>query len=104
MLRFTPAYCMTSLSSSSRVRATTDQVSSELGKEVVILHIKNGVYYGLDEVGVVIWKKLQEGCSVSGIVSSVMKEFDVESAQCEQDVLRILSEMIEAQLATVEAV
>lgn len=93
---------MTTLSTSSKVKATPEQVSSELGTEVVILHIKNGVYYGLDEVGVLIWKKLQDGCSVSEIVSSVMKEFAVDVKTCEQDVLRILSEMVDAQLVSVE--
>ena len=93
---------MTQLTTSSRLRATNDQVSSELGKEVVILHVKNGVYYGLDEVGVVIWRKLQEGSSVAEIVSGVIEEFDVSPEQCEADVLRILSEMMAAQLVVLE--
>ena len=93
---------MKDLSITSRVKVTPEQVSSELGKEVVILHVKNGVYYGLDEVGVLIWKKLQESCSVSDIVTSIVAEFDVDAKQCEQDVLRILSELQDAQLVAVE--
>jgi hypothetical protein len=93
---------MTTLSNESRVRLTPDQVSSELGSEVVILHVKNGMYYGLDEVGVVIWKQLREGARVADIVSSVVDQFDVDAKQCEQDVLRILGEMAEAQLVVVE--
>lgn len=93
---------MQNLSKESRVRLTPDQVSSELGAEVVILHVRNGMYYGLDEVGVVIWKKLREGAKVADIVAGVIKEFDVEAQQCEQDVLRVLGEMVEAQLVTVE--
>lgn len=87
----------------SKLRATSNQISSELGKEVVILQVKNGVYYGLDEVGVVIWKKLQVGCSVAEIIADVRSEFDVDEKQCEQDVLRILGEMQDADLITVEA-
>jgi hypothetical protein len=94
---------MKDLSTTSRVRATSDQVSSELGVEVVILHVKKGMYYGMDEVGVLIWKKLQASCTVSDIIASVMTEFDVDAQQCERDVLRILSELIEAQLVQVEA-
>ncbi len=93
---------MNSLSNESRVKLTPDQVSSELGAEVVILHVRNGMYYGLDEVGVVIWKKLREGARVADIVTSVVQQFDVGAQQCEQDVLRILGEMIDAQLVTVE--
>ncbi|MEO6119864.1 MAG: PqqD family peptide modification chaperone, partial [Terriglobales bacterium] len=78
---------MNDLSSESRVKLTPDQVSSELGAEVVILHVKNGMYYGLDNVGVVIWKKLRESARVADIVASVVTEFDVDAKQCEQDVL-----------------
>ena len=39
---------------------------------------------------------------VADIVASVVQQFDVGAQQCEQDVLRILSEMIDAQLVTVE--
>lgn len=86
----------------TRVRATSDQVSSELGKEVVILQLANGLYYGLDEVGVEIWRKLQDGCTVSDIVGAITEKFDVEAARCEADVLRILDEMQKAQLVVVE--
>lgn len=86
----------------TRVRATSDQVSSELGKEVVILQLANGLYYGLDEVGVEIWRKLQDGCRVSDIVAAITEKFDVEAARCEADVLRILDEMQKAQLVVVE--
>jgi len=86
----------------TRVRATSDQVSSELGKEVVILQLANGLYYGLDEVGVEIWRKLQDGCLVSDIVAAITEKFDVEAARCETDVLRILDEMQKAQLVVVE--
>ena len=94
---------MSNLTLSSRVKVTPEQVSSELGAEVVILHVKNGIYYGLDEVGVVIWKKLQEGCSIANIITAVVSEFDVSTEQCEQDVLRVLGELVDAQLATVES-
>jgi hypothetical protein len=86
----------------SRVKATPDQVSSELGKEVVILQVKNGMYYGLDEVGVIIWRHLQQGSRIADIVDEITQEFDVARQQCEQDVLRILGEMVAADLVTVE--
>ena len=94
---------MTELTVSTRVRATPDQVSSELGREVVILHVKNGQYYGLDEVGALIWKRLREGSSVAEIVAAITAEFDVDTQACELDVLQLLSEMVEAQLITIES-
>lgn len=39
------------LSLDSIVAVTPEQVSSELSGEAVILSLKDGVYYGLNEVG-----------------------------------------------------
>ncbi len=45
---------------SSIVEATNEQVSSEVANESVILHLKSGPYYGLNEVGNSIWKLVQQ--------------------------------------------
>jgi len=39
----------------SSVVATKTKVSSDLGGEAVILDLKSGVYYGLNDVGTRIW-------------------------------------------------
>lgn len=68
----------------------------------MILHIKNGMYYGLDEVGVVIWRELQKGTTVAALIANIVEQFDVSREQCEQDVLRIIHEMVAAQLVVLE--
>ena len=41
------------------VCALGDHLSSDLGAETVILHMGEGVYFGLDEVGTAIWKLIR---------------------------------------------
>ena len=41
--------------------------------------------------------------AVSDIVDSVVGEFEVDAKQCEKDVLRILSDLIDAHLIAVES-
>jgi hypothetical protein len=92
----------TKITSKTRITVTKDQVSCEMGAEAVILHIKDGVYYGLDEVGAAIWKALQQPRSIAEIVEQLQNEYAVDVEQCERDVFRIISEMADVHLVTIE--
>ena len=78
------------VSEHSTVVAAKDQVSSDLGKEVAILDLKAGVYYGLDAVGARIWNLLQEPRTVNEIRDIILKEYDVAPERCERDLLALL--------------
>ena len=83
----------------SRVLATDDQVSTTVGDEVVILGLHDGVYYGLDAVGVRLWTLLKEPRLVSDLVDVIMAERDVDALRCEQDVLVFLEDLVGRGLA-----
>jgi hypothetical protein len=89
------------ISTSSVVVAAQDQVSSDLGEEVVILHLKNGVYYGLDEVGARIWNLIQEPKAVNEIRDVLLDEYEVEPESCERDLLALLEELAAENLVEV---
>jgi hypothetical protein len=89
------------ISTSSVVVAAQDQVSSDLGEEVVILHLKNGVYYGLDEVGARIWNLIQEPKAVNEIRDVLLDEYEVEPESCERDLLALLEELAVENLVKV---
>ena len=82
------------ISIGSVVVAAKDQVSSDLGEEVVILNLKNGVYYGLDEVGARIWGLIQEPKAVEEIRDVLLDEYEVEVERCERDLLALLEELV----------
>jgi hypothetical protein len=89
------------ISLSSLVVATTDQLSSELGGEAVILHMGRGVYFGLDEVGTRIWGLVQTRKRVSDLCAALQSEYDVEAQRCQDAVLTLLAEMSDAGLIEV---
>src|SRR6266849_192279 len=68
----------TTLSGQSVVHVIKDQVSCDLGGEAAILHVRKGMYYGLDPVGARVWELLQQPRSVQEIKESLLKEFEVE--------------------------
>jgi len=88
----------------SIVHVVRGQVSTELGGEVAILSLDNGIYYGLDEVGAFIWRNIQEPRSVNDLRSAIMDAYDVDERQCEVDLLRILGELENHGLIQVETV
>jgi Coenzyme PQQ synthesis protein D (PqqD) len=81
------------LSASSAVVATSDQVSSDLVGEAVILSLSSGIYYGLNEVGASIWNLIQQPKTIKEIHEALLQEYDVEASQCEQDILTLLIEL-----------
>jgi hypothetical protein len=81
------------ISNSTCVVAAGDLLASEFGDELVILNLRDGVYYGLEDVGARIWRLLQKPVSVPAIREALVAEFDVEPARCERDVRALLGEL-----------
>ena len=75
------------------VSATEGQVHSKLGGQMAILNLKNGMYYGLDEIGARIWSMIQKPTTVSSIRDVLLEEYDVEPEQCAIDLLDLVEEL-----------
>jgi len=82
-----------SISLRAIVVAGKDQVACSLGEEAAILHISNGIYYGLDPVGARIWNLLQQPRSVENIRGTLVAEYEVEPDRCEADLLGLLEKL-----------
>jgi len=81
------------LSDSSRVVAAGDLLVTEFGAELVLLNLRDGIYYGLEEVGARIWRLLREPVTVAAICDVVASEYDVERVSCEADTRALLGEL-----------
>ena len=91
------------IDASTTVKASAEQVSSNVADEEVILNLKNGSYYGLDPIGAEIWKIIQEPTSVDEVVAELTQRYDVEKERCTQDVLDLLRDMNEHELLEVNS-
>ena len=87
----------------SVVRASSNQVSSTVEGEAVILELRNGGYYGLDPVGTSVWKLIQDPIRVTDLCAAIVGEFDVTPARCETDVLALLRSLDEVGLVEIAA-
>lgn len=81
------------ITGSSVVEAKKEQISTDLGGEVVILGLESGQYYSLNDVGTRIWDLVQGPKTVFELRDTIVGEYDVEPERCEQDVLEVLKHM-----------
>jgi len=89
------------LSDEVTVSIAKDQMATELGEEFVILNLKTGTYYGLEEVGARIWNIIQEPQTVQTIRSELLKEYNVDEDRCHKDLMNVLRKLEGEGLITI---
>lgn len=92
------------ISMNSVIGVKKDLISADLGEEVAILHLENGVYYGLDAVGARIWDLVQEPIRVDELQDSILMEYDVEPEQCKSDLLDLIEDLANQDLVEIKEV
>lgn len=81
--------------------AADDLLSGEFAEEAVILDLRNGVYYGLEETGARIWQLLKRPTSLGALRDALVGEYDVEPEPCERDLRELLRDLLERHLIRV---
>ena len=81
------------LSLNSKVRVNSEILSREVDGEMVILDLSENAYFGLNEVGTLIWQSLQSGMALQEIASKITEEYEVESDEASRDLLNVLGEL-----------
>ncbi|MEL7669270.1 PqqD family protein [Methanobacterium sp.] len=91
------------ISDLSVISVTKEAVHCDVEDEVVILGLKDGVYYGLNPVGAFIWNIIiQEPKTVAEIRDAVLEEYDVSEEVCEKDLVELIAELSDKGLVEVE--
>ena len=86
----------------STIVKSSGQVSTDLGKEVIILGVDSEEYYSLEGVGARIWGLIQEPKTVRNILDTLLNDYDVEPKRCERDLLAVLQEMADEGLIEIK--
>jgi hypothetical protein len=87
---------------SDRVRPSADVVVQEIAGEAVLLDLATESYFGLDPVGLVVWRALAAGGSLADARSAVLGAFAVEPDVAERDLLAFVATLRDAGLVTVD--
>jgi hypothetical protein len=62
--------------------------------EVVLLDLKSGVYYSLNEAGAELWKLIGgEGADESGLAEAIISIYDVTPEEAERDIAELIKDL-----------
>jgi hypothetical protein len=72
---------------SGLLRPSRDVLSAEQDGTVVLLDLRRGVYFGLDDVGTFIWHHIETGASEEQVVAALGHEYDAsaDALRCDVD-------------------
>ena len=70
-----------------------DAAESAVGDETIILHLRNGTYFGLDPMGTRIWALLKEGIAPLEICERLSADYGTEREVIETDVREFLGDL-----------
>ncbi len=86
--------------------ASKDQVAADLSSDtlesIVILSLKDGMYYELKEVAARIWVLIQQPCSVQDVLDKLLEEYEVDVEQCEVDLIALAEDLFQRGLIEVQ--
>ena len=75
--------------------------SSDLGKEVVLLHQSKGIYFGLKGVGIHLWPLLDQPISVHELLSQLRKVVPDTPPHAEAEIKTFILDLLNADLIDV---
>lgn len=83
------------------VTVSDDLTTADLGGEAIVLDVKSGNYFGLNEVGAFILECIRQPVSVREVIDRMLKEYDATREQITQDVVQFLQQLQEQGLIRV---
>ena len=85
-----------------KYQLTSEQIASKVAGETVILNHSKGAYYGLDEVGVLVWDTLEKGPqTIDDLCDVVVGEYAVDKEDCRADIDVLLKDLISERLVEI---
>ena len=81
------------LADTTTIVAAREVLVSMFGDEIVLLNLRDGVYYGLEDVGARVWMLLEQPVTVAAIREALVSEYDVEPERCDRDTRALLTEL-----------
>jgi hypothetical protein len=78
-------------------------VHATRGGETVLLDVRRGQYYTLNEVGSRVWALVCEGASVTAIEERIREEYDASPERVRADISALISRLVREALVTCDA-
>lgn len=73
-------------------------LAADMDGETVMMDASTGKYYNLSEVGGRIWELTEKPITRDELIQALTDEYDVDRAQCENDIKPFMEQMIQSGL------
>ena len=73
-------------------------MSRRVGDDLVILDVESSNYFGLNDVGAVVWERLEHDATRTDIIDVVVNTFDVDRERAMNDVGGLIEQLLDAGL------
>jgi Coenzyme PQQ synthesis protein D (PqqD) len=70
-------------------------LAAEVSGEIVMMSIERGHYFGLDDIGSDIWKRIEPPCSFATLIDGLAADYEADRAAIAADVQALLGRMAE---------
>jgi hypothetical protein len=70
-------------------------LAAEVDGEIVMMSIEQGRYFGLDDIGSDIWKRIEQPCSFAVLVDALAADYEADRGTIAADVTALLARMAE---------
>ena len=81
-------------------RPTKQALVKPLDDGAMALNVHSGDYYSLNETAARMWALLAQGCAQAEIVATIAAEYAVSAQEAEQDLERLIGDLLELALIT----
>jgi hypothetical protein len=86
---------MADIVDSTVISRSPSVLTAEVDGEVVMMSIQQGQYFGLDDIGSDIWKRIEPPCSFAALIDGLAVDYDADRATILADVHSLLLRMAE---------
>jgi hypothetical protein len=70
-------------------------LTAEVNGEIVMVSVERGRYFGLDDIGSDIWKRIEPPCSFATLIEGLVADYEADRATIRMDVQNLLGYMVE---------
>jgi Coenzyme PQQ synthesis protein D (PqqD) len=90
------------LSADCVVQRDTDVIAAEVDRDLVMVSIANGFYYGVADVSREIWEAIEHPRKVSDIIDDLTATYNIDRSSCQEQTLSFLEDLMTENLLQVK--
>jgi hypothetical protein len=84
-----------SITDATIISRSPSVLTAEVDGEIVMMSIEHGRYFGLDDIGSDIWKRIEPPCSFAALIDGLAADYEADRATIAADAQALLDRMAE---------